>query len=556
MNSSELKLKLKRLFKIKENFEVFIPTQIEFGDLSTNLAFVLAKNQHSSPFTIAQDLANELVDDKNFSQYFTKIETKNGYLNFFINEKFLFEKTKKSLIRNKKNHQIVLIDFSSPNIGKPLSIAHLRSTIIGDSLSRIYDYLGFRVIRDNHLGDWGLQIGKLIAAFKIYYKKELAQITLKDLYKLYVRFNENEKNNPSLTQLAKLETKKLQDNDKENLKIWKVFYQKTITNYKKIYQTLDVNFDYFYGESHYQKIAQKLITNLEKNKKAIRSEGALIISLEEYDLPPLIIKKSDNSLLYASNDLATIVFREKRFKPSKVLYVIASEQTLYLEQLFKAAYKLKLTNSELVHIKFGMLLGENKKKLSTRGGRIIDLEEVINLAINKALTFVLNKNPKINKKQALKIAQVIGIGALKYNDLSQNRTNDIILNWNKILSLNSNSSIYLQYTYARFLNILKKAKFEKPAKSLKNLKAEDLIILRKLSQFKEIIQNSFLENSPNLIANYLYDLSTLANNYYEKTNILKSEAKLKNQRLTLSYYLTSTIKTGLDLLGIKVLPKI
>jgi arginyl-tRNA synthetase len=556
MNSRELKLKLKNFLKINEDFEVFIPSQLEFGDLSTNLAFILAQKQHSSPFPIAQDLMSELLANKNFSQFFKKIETKNGYLNFFINEKFLFEKTKKSLVKNKKLSKTVIVDFSSPNIGKPLSIAHLRSTIIGDSLSRIYDYLGFKVIRDNHLGDWGLQIGKLIAAFKIYSKKKLNQITLQDLYKLYVKFNDQEKNDPSLTQLAKLETKKLQNNDKENLKIWKVFYQKTLTHYKKIYSILNVNFDYFYGESHYQKIAQKLIADLEKRKKAIKSEGALIISLEEYNLPPLIIKKSDESLLYASNDLATIVFREKKFKPSKVLYVIASEQTLYLEQLFKAAFKLKLTKSELLHIKFGMLLGENKKKLSTRGGKIIDLEEVINLAIKKALTFVLKKNPKMSKKQALKIAQVIGIGALKYNDLSQNKLNDIILNWDKLLSLNSNSSIYLQYTYSRFFNILKKAQFKKPANALKNLEEEDLMILRKLSQFKEVIQNSQEENSPNLIANYLYSLSVLANNYYEKTNILKSEVKLKNQRLTLVYYLTLIIETGLDLLGINVLPKI
>ncbi len=556
MNSRELKLKLKNFLKINEDFEVFIPSQLEFGDLSTNLAFILAQKQHSSPFPIAQDLTSELMTNKNFSQFFEKIENKNGYLNFFINEKFLFEKTKKSLVKNKKLSKTVIVDFSSPNIGKPLSIAHLRSTIIGDSLSRIYDYLGFKVIRDNHLGDWGLQIGKLIAAFKIYSKKKLNQITLQDLYKLYVKFNDQEKNDPSLTQLAKLETKKLQNNDKENLKIWKVFYQKTLTHYKKIYSILNVNFDYFYGESHYQKIAQKLIADLEKRKKAIKSEGALIISLEEYNLPPLIIKKSDESLLYASNDLATIVFREKKFKPSKVLYVIASEQTLYLEQLFKAAFKLKLTKSELLHIKFGMLLGENRKKLSTRGGKIIDLEEVINLAIKKALTFVLKKNPKMSKKQALKIAQVIGIGALKYNDLSQNKLNDIILNWDKLLSLNSNSSIYLQYTYSRFFNILKKAQFKKPANALKNLEEEDLMILRKLSQFKEVIQNSQEENSPNLIANYLYSLSVLANNYYEKTNILKSEEKLKNQKLTLVYYLTLIIETGLDLLGINVLPKI
>jgi len=556
MNSSDLKLKLQKFLRIKEDFEVFIPSQIEFGDLSTNLAFVLAQKQNSSPFAIAQDLTKELITNKNFFQSFQKIENKNGYVNFFINEKILFEKTKKSLIKSKKLPQNVLIEFSSPNIGKPLSIAHLRSTIIGDSLSRIYDYLGFKVIRDNHLGDWGLQIGKLIAAFKIYSKKKLTQVTLKDLYKLYVKFNEEEKKDSSLTQLAKLETKKLQDNDKENLKIWKVFYQKTLVDYKKIYKILNVDFDYFYGESHYQKIAQKLINDLEKKKKAIKSEGALIIPLEEYNLPPLIIRKSDGALLYASNDLATIVFREKRFKPAKVLYVIASEQTLYLEQLFKAAFKLKLTKSELVHIKFGMLLGENKKKLSTRGGRIVDLEEVINLAIEKALAFVLKKNSKMSKKQALKIAQVIGIGALKYNDLSQNKSNDIVLNWNKLLSLDSNSSIYLQYTYARFLNILKKAKFKKPTNALKNLEEEDLIILRKLSQFKEVIKNSQIENSPNLIANYLYALSVLANNYYEKTNILKSETKLKNQRLTLSYYLTLVIETGLGLLGIKVLPKI
>jgi len=556
MNSSELKLKLKNFLKIKEDFEVFIPSQLEFGDLSTNLAFVLAQKQHSSPFTIAQDLTSELMTNKNFSQFFEKIEFKNGYLNFFINEKFLFEKTKKSLVKNKKLSKTVIVDFSSPNIGKPLSIAHLRSTIIGDSLSRIYDYLGFKVIRDNHLGDWGLQIGKLIAAFKIYSKKKLNQITLQDLYELYVKFNDQEKNDPSLTQLAKLETKKLQNNDKENLKIWKVFYQKTLTHYKKIYNILNVNFDYFYGESHYQKIAQKLIADLEKRKKAIKSEGALIIPLEEYNLPPLIIQKSDGSLLYASNDLATIVFREKKFKPFKILYVIASEQALYLEQLFKAAFKLKLTKSELLHIKFGMLLGENKKKLSTRGGKIVDLEEVMDLAINKALTFVLKKNPKMSKKQALKIARVIGIGALKYNDLSQNKLNDILLDWNKLLSLNSNSSIYLQYTYARFFNILKKAQFKKPLNSLKNMETEDLMILRKLSQFKEVIQNSQEENSPNLIANYLYSLSVLANNYYEKTNILKSEAKLKSQRLTLVYYLTLIIETGLDLLGINVLPKI
>ncbi|MEW5805504.1 MAG: arginine--tRNA ligase [Patescibacteria group bacterium] len=542
------------------DFSVSVSERPEFGDYTTNLAFVLAKQTKQSPFLVAEDTKKDLA---NLDKYFSKIEVKNGYINFFLSPDFLLkilETSPEKLLKAKKKKRVI-IDYSSPNIGKQLSIAHIRSTIIGDALARIYGFLGWQVISDNHLGDWGMLAGRLIAAYKKYSKTSLAKLTIEQMNQLYVKFTGSEKDNPELTESAKQETVKLQNQDKENLAIWKALLKNSIKEFEKHYQLLGIRkFDYYHGESFYQKIAEKLVNDFQKKGWAESSQGAVIIDLADKSLPALMIQKSDQAFLYATNDLATIIYREKQFKPDLVLYVVANEQALYFEQLFTAVKKFNLApKTKLVHVKFGMLLGQDKKKLSTRSGRSILLEEVLGQAISRAKKIAKHKNPELSEKRLNKIARIVGINAAKYNDLCQNRNTDIVFDWDKMLSLEGNSGPYLQYTYVRLSNILRRARFRKIKLAKKDLtlfSEDETAILRKLVQFPEAVKQSAEEYLPNLIASYVFELANLANSFYEKYPVLKAERKLRKARLILVFKVAETIKTCLSLFGIEVLDRI
>ena len=448
-----------------------------------------------------------------------------------------------------------------------MHVGHLRSTIIGDALANLYEFLGYKVIRWNYIGDWGTQFGKLTAAYKMWgNKKELEAKPIETMLKLYVRFHEEAKKDPSLDKKGQEEFQKLEKGDKENKRLWEWFRRESLKDFSRLYKLLDVKFDVTAGESFYEKDLKPLIERLEKSGIAKKSEGALIVPLENVSLSPALIRKSDEATLYLTRDMANLEYRLKKYKPSKVLYVVANEQSFHFAQLFAVTKIMGLTSVRAEHIKFGMVLGPDGKKFSTREGKTIILDDLINEAVKLARKTVEGKNPKLSAKEKDKIASIVGVGAIKYNDLSQNRVGDITFNWEKMLSITGNSAPYLQYTYARLKSILRKGRVVKPAfaKALpagrqvragKHFSEADKEIVIQLSQFPEVVRRSAEEYLPNYLANYLYSLSQTVNAYYETNPVLQSEPAVRSVRLNLIKAVAETLKNGLNLLGIKTLER-
>ena len=372
---------------------------------------------------------------------------------------------------------------------------------------------------------------------------------------LYVKFTTSEKEDSKLTELAKQETVRLQKHDKRNLEIWKKLLQNSLKEFNRAYKELNIlPFDFQHGESFYQEFSEKVVKDFEKKGWAKQSQGALIIELAEQGLAPVLIKKTDESFLYATSDLGTVIQRQKAYKPDLVLYVVANEQALHFEQIFAVAKKFNLApKTKLVHVKFGMLLGSDHKRFSTRSGKSILLDEVINEAVVKAKDLAISKNTNLSKLDLEKVSKTIGIGAIKYNDLSQNRNTDIVFDWGKMLSLEGNSAPYIQYSFSRLNNILKKSGKKTTKLDLKdfeNLSESEIFVLRKICQFPEVVSESAKEYLPNLIANYVSELASLANSFYEKYPVLQAEPGQKNSRLKLIAMASKTIKTCLGLFGI------
>ncbi len=537
-------------------FSVIPPPQRDFGDYATNVAFLIAGGQKTSPLKVGQDLVKEFEGNKTLSKIIQEFRISGGFINFVLNENFLFESLKKSKPEPAKPKQkkTILIEYPSPNIGKPLSIAHIRSAIIGDALARIYEALGYKVVRDDHLGDWGLQTGVLIAAVKLFSKKPPGKLTIKDMLELYVKFNQAMKEHDELRAKAKLETKDLQDGRRESLKLWQILKKNSLREFKKSYKTLGIEVDYQLGESTYKELLPWVVEYAKKKGVAKESQGAIVIPTDDLRMPPVIIQKQDGGYLYHTFDLATIYWRKKKFKPNLVLYVVANEQAFHFTQLFEAAGKLSWVKpGELVHVKFGLIRGKDLKRLSTRKGKTISLEEVIEEAVKHARKVVEKKNPKISKKEKEAIGRKVGLGALKYNDLSQNRNTDIIFDWNKMLNLEGNTAPYLQYTYARLRSILRKrSSFIVHRSSLHSLnQPEEIALVKKVLQFPEAVEDAAKEYLPNLLANYLWELGNLTNTFYEKYPVLQSESEVRAARLMLVEKISEVLKQGLELLGIE-----
>ena len=574
------------------DFVVEWPQDKKFGDYASNVAMVLSKKLNKNPLEIAEEIKNvlrqaqndkqqaqnnkqQIQDDKhNNKNLFSEITiAKPGFINFRISNQILRKNLCKILKRKCKfgssdlgKDETVVIDYSAPNIAKPMHIGHLRSTIIGRSLCNIYKFFGYKVISDNHLGDWGTQFGKLIYAYKNWgNKKEINKSPIKEMTKLYIKFHKEAEKNKDLEEAARSETKRLQNKDSENLKIWKFLVKESLKDFKKIYKILNIKFDYTLGESFYDEMLAGIVKYGLDKKIAVKSEGAIVINLDKYNLMPFLIKKSDNAYLYATTDLAALKYRKEKFKPDKILYVVANEQAFYFQQLFASAELFGLNDGmKLEHIKFGMVLGKTGKKFSTRKGETIELNDLINKAIKLSQKTVEEKNPKLSKKEKKKIAKVVGLGAIKYNDLSQNRMTDISFNWDKMLSFEGNSAPYLQYTCARINSLVKKYNafyklnriniLNKPDFSLLEKDIEKNI-MRQLFKFPEVVENAAYENAPHLIALYIYELASLYNNFYNSVPILKSEKDVAKARIYLSKSVTIVIKNGLDLLGINTLKK-
>ncbi|AYV92662.1 arginine--tRNA ligase [Fusobacterium necrophorum subsp. funduliforme ATCC 51357] len=554
---------VEKLYADKEMKEVEIApaTNEKFGDFQCNFAMMNSKIIGKNPRMIAEEIQKNLVEN----EVIEKLEIAGpGFINIFLKEAYLSTFIKKigkekfdfSFLNRKGD---VVIDFSSPNIAKRMHIGHLRSTIIGDSICRIYRYLGYHVIGDNHIGDWGTQFGKLIIGYRKWldqdaYKKN----AIEELERVYVKFSQESEEHPELEEEARLELKKLQDGDEENYNLWKEFIQVSMEEYEKLYSRLDIHFDTFYGESFYHPIMPEVVKELVERGIAKEDDGAKVVFFpEEENLFPCIVQKKDGAFLYATSDIATVKFRLHTYDVNRLIYLTDERQQDHFKQFFRITEMLGW-NVEKYHVWFGIMRFADGV-FSTRKGNVIRLEELLDEGKRRAYEIVQEKNPSLPEEEKQHIAEVVGVGAIKYADLSQNRQSPIIFEWDKILSFEGNTAPYLQYSYARVQSILDKAK------NLGKEATEDVVLVlqdkyeRSLANYMTIFPSSVLKAAetckPNLIADYLYDLSKKLNSFYNNCPILNQEEEILKSRAYLAKQAGEVIKQGLNLLGIQTLDR-
>jgi arginyl-tRNA synthetase len=561
----ELDNLLRKILGTDLALDLSIPEEKNFGHYTTTLPLRAAKTEGRPPMELAKEYATQIIAAAP-AGYFHKVEAAApGFVNFWLSNETIQKEFKG--IAKEKNYgkgiigkgKTVIVEYSAPNIAKLMHVGHLRNTIIGDALSNILEFSGYKVIRWNYLGDWGTQFGKIIAAYKLWGKQEdFKQRPIEVMQHLYVRFHTESAQDPVLARRGQEEFKKLEDGDKENEKLWDWFRDESIKELKRTYSLFtSADFDVWIGESFFNKEMKPLVKDLLEKGIASKSDGAIIIDLEKEKLPPALIEKSDGASLYLTRDIANLRYRLKKYRPSKILYVIGNEQSLHFEQLFAIARLLGLDSAEFKHIKYGLVLGEKGKKLSTREGTAELLQDLLDESIVKAREVIEVKNYDLSAEEKTEIAFAVGLGALKYNDLKENRTTDIIFNWEKMLDFSGDSAPYLQYTYARFKSILRKAgKIGKEdAASLDH--DTELALMRKIFEFPDIVEKAGELYSTSTLATYLYKLAVTANKFYETTPILKDENDgRRNARLLLIATAARTLSEGLDLLGIKTLEKI
>jgi len=527
-----------------------IPPDPLMGDFAFP-CFALAKESKQSPNEIAESLAKEIP----LTALIEKIAVKGPYLNFFVNKGKLIEETLKEIKESKSygskpnNKKTILIDYSHPNIAKPFGIGHLRSTVIGNSLKKIFQHLGYKVIGENYLGDWGTQFGKLIVAFNTWGDEEkLKEEPIKHLLDLYVQFHEEAKIHPELDDQARAAFKKLEDGDPAYYDIWHLFRELSLREFKKYYKELEVDFEFYSGEEFYMKMVDDAIIKLQNTVETKVDDGALIVELD--NMPPFMLKKSDGASTYHSRDLAAVIYRLDRFKPEKLIYVVGAPQRLHFNQLFSVVDKMGLPSQKFIHVDFGHLNFKDAK-MSTREGSIIFLEEVLDRAIEIAKKTINEKNPDLKNKE--KVSRVIGIGAVIFADLTNDRVREMIFDWDKILDFEGETAPYLQYTYARISSIIRKANSEFKNVDVSLLEENDeFLIARKLAAFPTTVENAAEQLKPHVIARYLLDLGQLFNTYYQKYKVIQDNKELMNARLLLIDSVRNVIAQGLSLLGIKV----
>ncbi len=542
-----------------DDFRLDEPEFEELGHFTSNAAFFVAKRDKLSPMKAAEAIKERILEESPRG-FIERIDVKApGFINFRMNDGALQDEFSSINKQGNKFGRLslgrgdrIIVEYSSPNIAKPMHVGHMRSTIIGAAIANINEALGYKVVRWNYLGDWGTQFGKLIAAYKRWGdKKEVERAPIETLLNLYIRFNEEAKNDPQLEQSGRDEFKELEDGDKEDKRLWEWFRKESLKDLEPIYKSLGVKFDVLVGESFYEKDLEPLIRDLGRKSILKLSEGAVIIPLDRFGLPPALIKKSDGASLYITREVANLIYRINKYKPKRIIYVVGHEQELHFRQLSALAQLLNLSSAEIVHVKYGMVTGENGKKISTREGGSIALEDLIEESVIRARRIIDAKQPDLTDKERDRIARLVGIAALKYNDLSQSRLSDISFDWDKMLNFEGNSAPYLLYAYARMRSILKKARYYKPDQKFLSSR-EDLALTRKLSIFPQVIQRAGEANFPHYIAGYLYELAKEVNRFYENEPVLRAGQGVREARLGLVNLAAIVMKNGLGLLGIEV----
>ncbi|QFT89662.1 Arginine--tRNA ligase [Bacillus sp. THAF10] len=536
--------------EINKNLEV--PPKQEMGDYAFP-CFLLAKELKKSPFQIAQELRLKI-----HHEYIEHVEAVGPYLNFFFSKQKTGEEIVLEALHLKEkygslaigNSENITIDLSSPNIAKPFSMGHLRSTVIGNALANIMEKCGFTPIKINHIGDWGTQFGKLITAYKLWGSEEKVKADpIKELLALYVRFHEEAKLTTELEDKGRFWFKRLEDGDQEALSLWRWFRDESLKEFERIYELLGMEFHSYNGEAFYNNKMDAVVEQLEKKKLLTESEGAMVVSLEEYESPPCLIKKSDGATLYATRDLAAAFYRKSEYDFAKALYVVGGEQSLHFKQVFQVLKKMGYEwSKDMHHIPFGMMLKDGKK-MSTRKGKVVLLEEVLQKAIKLATHNIEERNLNLAKKD--EVAKMVGVGSVIFHDLKNYRLNDVEFSLEAMLTFEGETGPYVQYTYARGCSILRKGPTKAmPSSSYKAFEDDKAwAVLSLLMKFEIVIGQAYEQFDPSKIAKYIIDLAQAFNKYYGSVRILEQDEQ-QPARLQLVEAVTIVLKEGLRLLGI------
>lgn len=529
------------------------PKHEAHGDLAFP-AFQLAKIFRKNPTLIASELKEKVN-----SPLIDKSETVGPYLNFFLQKDEIarlvlnevFSKGKEYGSSNLGKGGNIPIDMSSPNIAKPMSMGHLRSTVIGNSLANIFSKMGFSPIRINHLGDWGTQFGKLIAAYKAWgTEKDVREDPIKELLRLYVKFHEEAETHPELEDEGRLWFKKLEDGDGEALNLWKWFRSESLQEFEKVYDRLNVSFDSYNGEAFYNDKMERIVDLLEEKQLLSSNMGATIVDLEKYDLNPALIKKTDGATLYMTRDLAAALYRKETYDFVQSLYVVGQEQANHFKQMKAVLTEMGYDWSKnLHHVPFG-LITKDGQKLSTRKGKVVLLEDVLNEAVTQAMSQIQNKNPELSEKET--IAEQVGVGAVVFHDLKNDRLNNFDFTIEEVVQFEGETGPYVQYTRARALSILRKANVSifTPSDDYQLNDEHSWDVVKLIQAFPETIERSYRTFEPSVIAKYALHLSQSFNRFYANIRVL-DEHEEKQSRLALVYAVTEVLKESLRLLGVE-----
>lgn len=542
--------------------KIEVPKDKKNGDFSFP-CFSLAKILRNSPINIANDIKNSIKLDSNIK----KVEPVNGFLNFYINNEDIISSTLNDIVINKDNYGMqdesknsklnIIVEYSSPNIAKPFHLGHFRNTVLGKAIYNLYKKLGYNVISINHLGDWGRQFGLLIEGYRRFSDEyDLSKDPLGVLSDIYVRISKLAKEDENIMNLARENFKKLESGDKELIKMWEFFKDVSLKEYNRIYEILNCHFDSYNGEAFYNDKMDEVIDILDKKGVLIESQGAKVVDVGD-DMPPCIVLKSNGSTIYATRDLAAILYRARTYNFDKCIYVTATEQILHFKQIFSVAKHLvdKKYQEGLVHVSYGMVRLKSGK-MSTREGNVIYVNDLINEAISKSQEILKNKNSKLENIDL--VAKQVGIGALVFNYLKSSKSKDVIFDLDETLRFDGETGPYIQYTYVRTNSILEKLNFNLDKISLDNVNFnilntnQEIELIKSLEKFKETIKRAAIEYEPAILSRYLIDVATKFSRFYNECNVVNLEdEQLKTARSILVYATGIVIKNGLDILGIE-----
>ncbi len=546
-----------------------IPPQEDMGDFAFP-CFMLAKTMHKAPNMIASELSGS---EKLSASWLSKVEAKGPYLNFFV-DRGAFSKEIVSDILSKGTEygksdegagKTVIVEFSSPNIAKPFHVGHAFTTILGHSLSRIYEKLGYNVVRMNHLGDYGTQFGKLITAYRLWGDEEaLEKDPITELLRIYVKFHEEEKNDPELTTSARENFKRLEDGCEEEVALWQKFRDMSLIVFEQLYKRMGVTFDNYNGESYYAKMADQVVSMLKEKNLLVESDGAQVVDLEEFGVPPCIILKSDGTTIYGTRDIAAILYRDEHYHFDKNIYVVGIPQALHFKQVFstlkKAGYECA---DKCEHVGFGLVKFQNMK-FSTRDGNIVLLEELLDESVAKTYELIKAnaeaRNSDLSDDELREIAEKVGLGAVIYTYVKSGRERDIVFSWDTMLDFEGDTAPYLIYTYARTRSILRKAADQGflPEKAGSDLLTkldgdEEFACVKALGDLPEAIRKAASSNEPFMVSRAVSGIARAFNRFYNNCSILGGDDnEKKTARLALCEAVCDAIEAGTYLLGISV----